>query len=182
MTPRPSFAAKLSVALVDDAAHGSFEGGTLGGTLPTERSADLARAAIRARAGATPRVPQDNGANTLATVADSRIRRTAATRRSPTRRRFSGLSSPIELGHPDHFADGIPHALLARLRRESSGVWVDEPAAGGFDGGPGLWIELATPTSRTTPGTRRISPRGGHQLIVSAPAPEPPGRVRSRPR
>jgi hypothetical protein len=109
--------------------------------VPTERSADLAGAAIRARAGATPRVPQDNGANTLATVADSRIRR-AAGALTAARPDFPVMSSPIDLAHPDHYADGIPHALLARLRRESSVVWVDEPAAGGFDGGPGFWIVL----------------------------------------
>ena len=54
---------------------------------------------------------------------------------SPTR-------SPIDLADPDHYADGIPHALLAQLRRTSPIVWVDEPATGTFPGGPGFWAVL----------------------------------------
>src|SRR5437870_8567900 len=50
--------------------------------------------------------------------------------------------SPIDLAHPDHYADGIPHALLAELRRTSPIVWVDEPASGIFPGGPGFWAVL----------------------------------------
>ncbi|EMD23741.1 cytochrome P450 [Amycolatopsis azurea] len=44
-----------------------------------------------------------------------------------------------DLGDPDTYQDGFPHALFARLRRESPVVWCPEPATDGFDGGPGLW-------------------------------------------
>jgi len=50
--------------------------------------------------------------------------------------------SRIDLAHPDHYANGIPHAVLAELRRESPVVWVDEPASGSFPGGPGFWAVL----------------------------------------
>ncbi|HEY3259959.1 MAG TPA: cytochrome P450 [Pseudonocardiaceae bacterium] len=52
------------------------------------------------------------------------------------------VRSPIDLAHPDHYADGIPHAVLAELRRSSPVVWVDEPASGTFAGGPGFWAVL----------------------------------------
>src|SRR5437762_341945 len=43
---------------------------------------------------------------------------------------------------PELSGNGIPHALLAELRRTSSVVWVDEPASGSFPGGPGFWAVL----------------------------------------
>src|SRR5438067_494972 len=54
----------------------------------------------------------------------------------------SPARSPIDLADPNHYADGIPHALLAQLRRTSPIVWVDEPATGTFPGGPGFWAVL----------------------------------------
>ena len=54
----------------------------------------------------------------------------------------SPARSPIDLADPDHYADGIPHALIAQLRRTSPIVWVDEPATGTFPGGPGFWAVL----------------------------------------
>jgi cytochrome P450 / NADPH-cytochrome P450 reductase len=50
--------------------------------------------------------------------------------------------SPIDLAHPEHYADGIPYDVLAELRRQSPIVWVDEPATGTFPGGPGFWALL----------------------------------------
>ena len=54
----------------------------------------------------------------------------------------SPARSPIDLADPNHYADGIPHALIAQLRRTSPIVWVDEPATGTFPGGPGYWLVL----------------------------------------
>lgn len=48
----------------------------------------------------------------------------------------------IDLAHPDHYTDGIPHAALAQLRRRNPVVWVDEPVVGAFTGGPGFWAVL----------------------------------------
>jgi cytochrome P450 / NADPH-cytochrome P450 reductase len=47
-----------------------------------------------------------------------------------------------DLIHPDTFADGIPHDLLAQARSQAPVIWVDEPAAGAFEGGPGFWAVL----------------------------------------
>ncbi|OBK91084.1 cytochrome P450 [Mycolicibacter sinensis] len=47
-----------------------------------------------------------------------------------------------DLIHPDTFADGIPHDLLAQARSQAPVIWVDEPAAGTFEGGPGFWAVL----------------------------------------
>src|SRR5436309_1347994 len=47
-----------------------------------------------------------------------------------------------DLGHPDTFKDGIPHSLLAEMRREAPVVWIDEPESGAFPGGPGFWAVL----------------------------------------
>lgn len=47
-----------------------------------------------------------------------------------------------DLIHPDTFADGIPHEMLAEARRSAPVIWVDEPASGAFEGGPGFWAVL----------------------------------------
>src|SRR5689334_2881029 len=53
------------------------------------------------------------------------------------------MSSPtLALVDPDTFVSGVPYALLARLRRESPVVWVDEPPLTGWAGGPGFWLVL----------------------------------------
>jgi cytochrome P450 len=43
---------------------------------------------------------------------------------------------------PDTYVRGVPNALLAELRRESPVVWLEEPAADGWPGGPGFWAVL----------------------------------------
>jgi cytochrome P450 len=43
---------------------------------------------------------------------------------------------------PDTYVDGVPYAVLARLRRESPVVWLDEPAVDGWPAGPGFWAVL----------------------------------------
>ncbi|WP_109507451.1 cytochrome P450 [Nocardioides speluncae] len=49
-----------------------------------------------------------------------------------------------ELIHdPQTYVEGAPLAVLDRLREADPGVvWVDEPAAPGFPGGPGYWLAL----------------------------------------
>jgi cytochrome P450 len=53
------------------------------------------------------------------------------------------VSSPtLPLIDPDTFTSGVPYELLARLRRQSPVVWVDEPSLAGWAGGPGFWLVL----------------------------------------
>jgi cytochrome P450 len=51
-------------------------------------------------------------------------------------------SSTLPLVDPDTYISGVPYGLLARLRRESPLVWVDEPPVAGWAGGPGFWLVL----------------------------------------
>jgi cytochrome P450 len=48
-------------------------------------------------------------------------------------------TAPLDLGDPDTYADGMPYAEFARLRREAPVAWIPEPATGEFTGGPGFW-------------------------------------------
>jgi cytochrome P450 len=48
----------------------------------------------------------------------------------------------LPLIDPDTFVRGVPYDLLARLRRDSPVVWVDEPPLAGLPGGPGFWLVL----------------------------------------
>jgi cytochrome P450 len=50
--------------------------------------------------------------------------------------------STLPLVDPDTFVSGVPYELLARLRRESPVVRVDEPPLAGWAGGPGFWLVL----------------------------------------
>ncbi len=43
---------------------------------------------------------------------------------------------------PQTFVSGAPLDTLAALRESAAVVWVDEPAAPGFPGGPGYWLVL----------------------------------------
>jgi cytochrome P450 len=53
------------------------------------------------------------------------------------------VTSPtLPLVDPDTYVSGVPYDLLARLRRESPMVWVDEPPLSGWAGGPGFWLVL----------------------------------------
>src|SRR6266704_3508157 len=52
------------------------------------------------------------------------------------------MTTPPDLVHPGLYGEGIPHELLAGLRRTTPVVWVDEPATSGFSGGPGFWAVL----------------------------------------
>lgn len=47
-----------------------------------------------------------------------------------------------DLVDPGIFSDGIPHELLAEMRREAAVVWVEEPSTETFQGGPGYWAVL----------------------------------------
>jgi len=51
-------------------------------------------------------------------------------------------SPTLPLVDPDTFVSGVPYGLLARLRRESPVVWVEEPHMGGWPGGSGFWLVL----------------------------------------
>lgn len=44
--------------------------------------------------------------------------------------------------NPDTYVTGVPYETLARLRRESPVVWVDEPAVDSWPEGPGFWAVL----------------------------------------
>lgn len=48
-------------------------------------------------------------------------------------------TATIDLGHPDTYAHGMPHAEFARLRHEAPIAWTHEPGYEGFEGGPGFW-------------------------------------------
>ncbi|NMO02646.1 cytochrome P450 [Gordonia sp. TBRC 11910] len=54
---------------------------------------------------------------------------------------------------PGLYTDGVPYQLLDELREQAPVQWVDEPASGSFDGGPGYWLvlshELVSQVSRT---------------------------------
>src|SRR6266571_6289121 len=52
------------------------------------------------------------------------------------------MTTPPDLVHPGLYGEGIPHELLAGLRRTTPVVWVDEPATSGFSGGLGFWLVL----------------------------------------
>jgi len=52
------------------------------------------------------------------------------------------ITAPVDLAGPGLYADGIPHDLLADLRRSNPVIWVDEPATDSFPGGPGFWAVL----------------------------------------
>jgi cytochrome P450 len=43
---------------------------------------------------------------------------------------------------PATYADAVPYGALARLRRDSPVVWVDEVPVLGWPGGPGFWLVL----------------------------------------
>ena len=43
---------------------------------------------------------------------------------------------------PATYADEVPYGALARLRRDSPVVWVDEVPVLGWPGGPGFWLVL----------------------------------------
>ncbi|HEY3065476.1 MAG TPA: cytochrome P450 [Methylomirabilota bacterium] len=43
---------------------------------------------------------------------------------------------------PSTYVEGVPFAALARLRRESPVVWVEERPVLGWPGGPGFWLVL----------------------------------------
>jgi cytochrome P450 len=43
---------------------------------------------------------------------------------------------------PATYVDGVPYGALARLRRDSPVVWVDEVPVLGWPGGPGFWLVL----------------------------------------
>jgi cytochrome P450 len=49
---------------------------------------------------------------------------------------------PSPIFDPLTYEHGVPYSLLARLRRESPIVWVEEPPVLGWPGGPGFWAVL----------------------------------------
>lgn len=55
-------------------------------------------------------------------------------------RRAARPRTMLDLGSPDTYLDGFPHAEFARLRRESPVAWCPEPPGPGFQGGPGFWV------------------------------------------
>ena len=50
-------------------------------------------------------------------------------------------TSVPDLGRNELYEEAIPYELFARLRQESP-LWIEEPAAPGFKGGPGYWAVL----------------------------------------
>src|SRR5215470_3356021 len=55
---------------------------------------------------------------------------------------MKGATVTLPLVDPDTYVSGVPYDLLARLRRESPVVWVDEPPLSGWAGGLGFWLVL----------------------------------------
>jgi cytochrome P450 len=51
-------------------------------------------------------------------------------------------SDAATIVNPDTYVHGVPYAALARLRRESPVVWLDEPAVDDWPAGPGFWAVL----------------------------------------
>ena len=43
---------------------------------------------------------------------------------------------------PETYVTGVPYDALARLRRRSPVVWVEEVPVLGWPGGPGFWLVL----------------------------------------
>ena len=54
----------------------------------------------------------------------------------------SPVNDTDALSDPSTYAEGVPFALLARLRRERPVVWIEEPPPPGWPGGPGFWLVL----------------------------------------
>ena len=45
----------------------------------------------------------------------------------------------VEIFHPQTYADAVPYARFAELRRTSPVCWIEEPAVGAWPAGPGYW-------------------------------------------
>jgi cytochrome P450 len=45
----------------------------------------------------------------------------------------------VEIFHPQTYADAVPYARFAELRRTTPVCWIDEPAVGAWPAGPGYW-------------------------------------------
>jgi cytochrome P450 len=67
---------------------------------------------------------------------------------------------------PGTYVTGVPFGILARLRRDSPVVWVDETPVLGWPGGPGFWLVLrhADVESVLTRPTLFSSARGATQI------------------
>ena len=46
---------------------------------------------------------------------------------------------PVEVFLPETYADAVPYALFAELRRTTPVCWIDEPAVGPWPAGSGYW-------------------------------------------
>src|SRR5205823_4093899 len=57
-------------------------------------------------------------------------------------RHSAGESDTAAVFNPATYVTGVPFAALARLRRASPVVWVDELPVDGWPGGPGFWLVL----------------------------------------
>jgi len=51
-------------------------------------------------------------------------------------------AGPEAIIDPDTYVRGVPYDLLARLRRESPVVWLEEPPVDAWPAGPGCWAVL----------------------------------------
>ncbi|MDZ4079925.1 cytochrome P450 [Hydrocarboniphaga sp.] len=75
-------------------------------------------------------------------------------------------AAPFELGDPDLFADGFPHALFAELRDKSPVVWSE------WSGGAGFWsllkYEDITQASMNPKLFSSASENGGHRIFEEA--------------
>ncbi|MEH2613076.1 cytochrome P450 [Bradyrhizobium sp. AZCC 1693] len=49
------------------------------------------------------------------------------------------MTSAVDFGDYELYANGVPYDLFAKLRREAPVLWVAEPARGKFPGGTGYW-------------------------------------------
>ena len=53
------------------------------------------------------------------------------------------MADPTPLFDPRTYLDGVPHGLIAALRREAPVHWVHEPELMGWEPGPGFWAVLS---------------------------------------
>jgi len=90
----------------------------------------------------------------------------------------SAVTGTEALVHPDTYLAGVPHDLMARLRREHGVVWVPEPAVDEWPAGPGFWAVLRYADVETVLRSPQVysSSRGLTQIYDAPPPLLPPLR------
>ncbi|MFI7067118.1 cytochrome P450 [Kribbella sp. NPDC050124] len=91
---------------------------------------------------------------------------------------MSAVTGTETLMHPDTYVTGVPHDLMARLRREHGVVWVPEPAVDEWPAGPGFWAVLRHADVETVLRSPQVysSSRGLTQIYDAPPPLLPPLR------